>query len=114
MSIAGRFAAVERAIDEAERRTSAELVVAVANQAAPYQEPRWALGTLAAFSAMAFFLIAPWFTVTQFEALLSAFVAGGIGFATPGLVPSLRRQLVQASAIDRHGSASPWIYSSSG
>ncbi|RMG07805.1 MAG: hypothetical protein D6731_22975 [Planctomycetota bacterium] len=90
---------VERAIAGLEERTSAEVVVAVANRSGDYRDAAWALACLTSLLYASVLILSPWFTVGEVPALCSIAMLGALAFFLPLRFPSLALALTSGETV---------------
>lgn len=93
--------AVEKAVADAETRTSAELIVVINRQSGSYLDYELFNAAAWALAAMAFMLYSPW-TFDPRLLFPNTLLAGLVGFGAIKLVPFWRRLMLGRARQDRH------------
>lgn len=102
---AGR-AAIRRAADSAEGRSSGEIVPYVVGRSDNYPEAAWTGASLGALGAaglagLVYHFGAIWGAASLAWLVLPAFVGAGLGFLAADRIPALGRRLISADSIER-------------
>jgi putative membrane protein len=102
---AGR-AAIRRAADSAEGRSSGEIVPYVVGRSDDYPEAAWTGASLGAIGAsglagLVYHFGAVWGAASLVWLVLPAFAGAGLGFLAGGRIPAVGRRLISAESIER-------------